>query len=862
MMDAFEIDMELLRRVGALRSAVHAAAGDPGGAPRVAEAALAAADRATEAAPGVESALRLLGRIWNAEGVDGDRRATASAPFVDAIEAAALAESPEQRTQLADAAVKTLEAAVDLASPGVTDTAPVADADACEPPVAEEEPSPQPVDLPCAAEDVHALSAELVYIDEDDREQLTELLDRLADVFGENAPDEIAGIAADLEESLEGARWSVRRRALADGARERLGAYLESLAHEIEANAYVAAPVGVVPEPADAEPVDAEAPAAETASVDLPAAEVPSVDLPAAASADDEAEAFGAVAEGEGASGEPITVPEAADPDLLDDFLAEGGDHLDQAEAALLTLESNPGDKEAVNVVFRAFHTIKGVAGFLELHRVTELAHHAESLLSRVREGSLAFSSPVADLTLRSADLLRDLLNGIRSSIQGEDAFVPALYDEILAILCDEPRVERLAAGEALLLESVSATAVESEETSVGAADPDASVRVKTARLDRLLDLVGELVVSHSMVAEDPALDHRSDLMRKVSRSEKILRELQDLTTSMRMVPMKPAFRKATRVVRDVSRRAGKPIHLSTDGEETELDRSMVDVIADPLVHMVRNAIDHGIESPEERVAAGKPREGRIRISAGQLGGSVVIEISDDGRGLDAEKILAKAKSRRIVDSERGMSDSDIFELIFAPGFSTAEQVTDISGRGVGMDVVRRSVEALRGRIEIQSVPGEGSTFSIHLPLTLAITDGMLLSAGDERYIIPMVKIHSSVRPSAEDIYTVTGKGEMVSLHGELLPVVRLGELYDIPGATRNPSEGLLVIVGEGSRRYGLVVDEVLGQQQFVVKALTGQAAQTPGVAGGAILGDGEVGLILDPDELLTLSRKGRSAVA
>lgn len=838
-MDAFEIDMELLRHLGAIRSAAAADGAEPRDVARETDAA---AERAARTTPEVEEALRILGHAWCSEDLDAERRIDASAAFVDAVESAVLAESSEQRRELAEAAAVAFGAAVDL---DVHDGLPEGTGEDVGLPGATEDAG-----LPCAADDVHALAGLLVCLDEDDRDQLADLLGRLRAAFGDAMPDEVAGVAADLDEALEGSRWSVRRRALADGARERLGVYLEGLAREIEALDYVAAP----PRANAGEGDSGQDEVLETTESDDPPVSSEVDEHPGAPTEES------AVAEG--VAGERILVPESADLDLMEDFLAEGADHLDQAESALLALESKPGDKEAVNVVFRAFHTIKGVAGFLELHRVTDVAHHAESLLSRVREGSLNFSSPVADLTLRSADLLRDLLSGLKAVMQEEEATIPPVYDEILGVLCDEARIERLAAGEALLLESVSSAVAESEEASSGAGDPEASVRVKTGRLDRLLDLVGELVVSHSMVAEDPSLDHRSDLMRKVSRSDKILRELQDLTTSMRMVPMKPAFRKATRVVRDVSRRAGKPIELVTTGEETELDRSMVDVIADPLVHMVRNAIDHGIESPEERRAAGKPAQGRIRITAGQLGGSVVIEIVDDGRGLDAEKILAKARSRGIVDSERGMSDSDIYELIFAPGFSTAEQVTDISGRGVGMDVVRRSVEALRGRIEIQSVKGEGSTFSIHLPLTLAITDGMLLSAGNERYIIPMVKIQSSVRPSADDIYTVTGKGEMVSLHGELLPIVRLGELYEIPGAVPDPSDGLLVVVGEGSRRYGLVVDEVLGQQQFVVKPLTGQAAQTPGVAGGAILGDGEVGLILDPDELLTLSRRGRSAVA
>ncbi|RMH11879.1 MAG: chemotaxis protein CheA [Gemmatimonadetes bacterium] len=559
-----------------------------------------------------------------------------------------------------------------------------------------------------------------------------------------------------------------------------------------------------------------------------------------------------------------FTLPDAADPDLLEDFVAEGFDYLEQAEQALLALESDPSDAEAVNVVFRAFHTIKGVSGFLELQHIADLAHHAESLLARVREGELVFSPPVADVTLKSADALRELLEGVRQAMEsGGEIRTPRGYFQLLATLADPDQVERLALGESVAVPEV----IEEEPEDGGggaAAAVEGSVRVKTARLDRLLDLVGELVVAHAMVAEDPIVqrDHHSVLARKVSRSEKILRELQDLTTSMRMVPLKPAFRKLARVVRDVSRRAGKPVRLVTEGEETELDRSMVNIITDPLVHMVRNSIDHGIEPAAERRAAGKPESGLVRLSAHQSGGSVVIEIADDGRGLDREKIARKAIDRGIIETDRGLTDQDVYNLIFSPGFSTAEQVTDISGRGVGMDVVKRSVESLRGRIDIESTPGQGSRFIIHLPLTLAITDGMLLRVGCERYIIPMVKIHMSFRPGPGDLYTVAGKGEMVTLHDELLPITRLHRLYDVPDAVEDPSDALLIVVGEGSRRSALMVDELLGQQQFVVKALSGAVADVPGVAGGAILGDGEVGLILDPEELIVFQRMQSDAAA
>jgi two-component system chemotaxis sensor kinase CheA len=569
-------------------------------------------------------------------------------------------------------------------------------------------------------------------------------------------------------------------------------------------------------------------------------------------------------------SSEPL--PEGTDPDLTLDFVTEGFEYLEQAEEALLTLEADPKDKEAVNVVFRAFHTIKGVSGFMELHRISDLAHHAETLLSKVRDDELKYTGVVADLSLRGIDVLKALLAAVREGVREGTLILTPDYGPLFTVLADPDLPAKIEAGKILggldaydemddlevdeEEEAVSGEIEQEGETPKRIRVTESSVRVRTDRLDRLVDMVGELVIAHSMLAQDPTiLLDRGNLSRKVDHSAKILRELQDLSTSLRMVPLKPAFRKVARVVRDLSRKIGKPVDLITEGEDTEIDRTMVDVLADPLVHMVRNSLDHGLESPEDRAAAGKPKKGRVRISAFQAGGNVVIEVADDGRGLDREKILAKAIERGVVDSDRGMTDREIYNLIFAPGFSTAEQVTEVSGRGVGMDVVRRNVESLRGRVSIDSEPGRGSTFSIHLPLTLAITDGMVIRVGSQRYIIPSVKIQMSLRPDVESLSTVSGKGEMVLLQGDLLPIIRLHHLWGIPDAVEEPSEGLLVIVGEGSTRSALLVDELVTQQQFVVKPLSGVVANTQGVAGGAIMGNGDVGLILDPEGIIAKAR-------
>jgi two-component system chemotaxis sensor kinase CheA len=394
------------------------------------------------------------------------------------------------------------------------------------------------------------------------------------------------------------------------------------------------------------------------------------------------------------------------------------------------------------------------------------------------------------------------------------------------------------------------------------AATADLSVRVRTDRLDRLIDIVGELVIAQSMLAQDSTVQQgiHHDLSRKISHAGKIVRELQDLSMGMRMIPLRNTFQKMARLVRDLAQKIGKQVEFVTDGEDTEIDRNMVDLIADPLVHMVRNAIDHGIELPADREKAGKNRVGRVRLAAYNSGGDVVVELTDDGAGIDRDVIVAKAISKNLIETDKGMSETEIFNLIFAPGFSTAAQVTDVSGRGVGMDVVRRNIEAMRGRVVIGSEKSKGSTFTVRLPLTLAITDGMLIRVGTERFIIPIVNIQLSFQPNPNMLSSVTGKGELVSLRGELMPIIRLHRVFSVMGAKENPTEGLLMIVADGRRRCALLVDELLGQQQVVAKNLGKGMGKIPGVSGGAILGDGCIGLILDTPELVALARQNTSA--
>ena len=435
-------------------------------------------------------------------------------------------------------------------------------------------------------------------------------------------------------------------------------------------------------------------------------------------------------------------LPADVDLDLLTDFLAESRDCLGGSEAALLSLERTPDDLEAVNTVFRAFHTIKGTSAFLGLARMTTFAHGAESLLARVREGTVAYTSGCAELALRSVDMLKLLLEAVDDAVRaggpGAPLPLPDGYTALGAALSSydgtAPVAARPAADAPDAERRVGDRRQDERRQTGAAADADQFLRVRTERLDRLVDMVSELVIAHAMIAGDEALaavagtNHVA--AKKLGHAGKIVRGLQELSMGMRMVPLRATFQKMTRLVRDVSAKVSKPVDFVTEGDDTEIDRTLVALVGDPLVHMVRNAIDHGIETPAERAAAGKPPRGTVRLSAYHAGGSVVVELVDDGRGLHRDRIVRKAIEKGLIVSDQGMSDADVFGLIFAPGFSTVDSVTDLSGRGVGMDVVRRNVERVRGRVDITSRAGEGSTFTLRLPLTLAVTDGMLVRVG------------------------------------------------------------------------------------------------------------------------------------
>ena len=562
----------------------------------------------------------------------------------------------------------------------------------------------------------------------------------------------------------------------------------------------------------------------------------------------------------------PVNSPSASlgeDRELLGDFILESRDHLTQVELQMITLEKNPEEGEAINTVFRAFHTIKGLAGFLSLDDMREAAHETETLLDLARNHKLAISPPVVDIVLAAADFLKASLLNLEQRLNGGQPTAALDKEGLLN------RIRRISSGTTAPPASVSDLNSNASAQSAEPAKPigewagperrssedrratvtDANcVRVGTAKLDYLVDMAGELVIAESMVRHHPELAqlHSPAVLNSLAQMARITSELQKTAMSMRMVPIGGLFQKMNRLTRDLARKTGKQVELETIGSDTELDRNVVEELADPLMHMVRNAVDHGLESEEERLAAGKDPVGRVRLRAGHQAGYIAIEIADDGRGLNRDRILEKARNMGLVEDAVNLSDTEAFNLIFHPGFSTAAEVTDVSGRGVGMDVVKKRIQKLRGHVEIESSPGRGTTFCLRLPLTLAIIDGLVVGVGRERYVVPIFSVREMLRPTPDMIFTVEGVQEMALVRNNLLPLVRLYKRFGVRPRSDEPSESLLIVAEITGRSFCLMVDDLIGKQEVVIKSLGESVKDIPGIAGGAILGDGRVGLILD----------------
>ncbi|WP_440489567.1 chemotaxis protein CheA [Serratia nevei] len=391
-------------------------------------------------------------------------------------------------------------------------------------------------------------------------------------------------------------------------------------------------------------------------------------------------------------------------------------------------------------------------------------------------------------------------------------------------------------------------------------ASESTSIRVAVEKVDQLINLVGELVITQSMLAQrsgtlDPV--NHGDLLNSMSQLERNARDLQESVMSIRMMPMEYVFSRYPRLVRDLAGKLNKQVELTLQGSSTELDKSLIERIIDPLTHLVRNSLDHGIEEPATRIAAGKSAVGNLVLSAEHQGGNICIEVIDDGAGLNREKILAKAASQGLAVSD-SMSDEEVGMLIFAPGFSTAEQVTDVSGRGVGMDVVKRNIQEMGGHVEIRSQAGKGTTIRILLPLTLAILDGMSVKVNNEVFILPLNAVMESLQPQAEDLHPLAGGERVLQVRGEYLPLVELYRVFEVEGAKTDATQGIVVILQSAGRRYALLVDQLIGQHQVVVKNLESNYRKVPGISAATILGDGSVALIVDVSALQTLNREKR----
>jgi len=583
------------------------------------------------------------------------------------------------------------------------------------------------------------------------------------------------------------------------------------------------------------------------------------------------------------------------DMEILTEFVSEAEENLDTIEVNLMDLEQDPANKDIINDIFRPFHTIKGVSGFLALKKINKLAHATENLLDGARSGDYLINRTATDVILESVDTLTKLISRVKNGVenrvtqQDDDINIDALKEKLHHLQSALVNGEKEPLGEILVRKGVTdrqsieqsleiqqsqsdkklgeilvqekkaspkdvAAALTAQKSS--GKKMDVKVKVSTQKLDDLVDYAGELVIAQSMLRQKTSSDPL--LTQSVAHLGQIVTNMQTIAMSMRMIPIKATFTKMIRLVRDLSQKSGKDVALNMKGEDTEIDRNVVDALYEPMVHMIRNSIDHGIEPEAELLEKGKPSKGTIILRAYHKGGHIVIEIEDDGKGLDKERILEKAESTGLIPENAKLTDAQIYDLILQPGFSTAKEITDVSGRGVGMDVVKAGIEKFRGQLDIDSSKDKGTKFTISLPLTLAIIDGMLVRVDAERYVIPTISVQKAFKPCREDYFTVEGRGEMVKDRGGLIPLIRLNEIYHTGKQKKNVWDSLVVVAESKDEKRALLIDELLGKDEYVIKSLGTSFEGKKGLSGGAILADGRVGLILDIQGIFSLVSKGK----
>jgi two-component system chemotaxis sensor kinase CheA len=539
---------------------------------------------------------------------------------------------------------------------------------------------------------------------------------------------------------------------------------------------------------------------------------------------------------------------------LIETYREESFELLSELETALLELEHSPDDEELINRAFRALHTIKGNSNIFGFNNIGNLAHNIESTFDMVRSGRIKVNREIIDLTLRARDVIQQMLHaGSKDADHEECDAIISLFGNLVEEKVKPGPEAGGAAGEAKNEESVERRTGKDRRGE----DSGRSVRVASEKLDKLVDLVGEMVTVQAQLTEMVSERTDSPLAAVAEKIEALTGELRENAFSIRMVPIRTTYSRLTRLVRDLSRDLGHDVELVTEGAETELDKNVIEKLTDPLMHIIRNSMDHGIENTEERVENGKSPTGTIRIEAVNSGANVVIRIQDDGRGLDRDSIREKALERRLIARDAELTDAEIYSLIFAPGFSTASKVTNVSGRGVGLDVVRKSIESMRGTVEIESTPGKGTVFIILLPLTLAIIEGLLVMSGGEKYILPLSIVEECVLLSAADGEKSHGRN-IIHLRGEIVPYVCMRDWFNIE--TKAPDIQQVVVFREEGRRAGLLVDHVVGEHQTVIKSLGKVYRNVDGVSGATILGDGTISLILDVRRIMSVSEEMESA--
>jgi two-component system chemotaxis sensor kinase CheA len=596
---------------------------------------------------------------------------------------------------------------------------------------------------------------------------------------------------------------------------------------------------------------------------------------------------------------------DSEDQELLEGFLTETTELLEKLDDDLVALEKASDDPELLNRIFRSIHTVKGASSFLGFDLLVKVTHKTEDVLNRLRKGELPVTPEIMDVILEATDLVKLLVSDIKAGeiqereIDGTVAkLLPFLSENIVAQAApqtgtepapavQEPPPQAAAEPDAAPFpaEPSPASPLKQEVAPVAPQKPagdavakkapvpkpsegkgedlsdNSTVRVDVKRLDDLMNQVGELVLERNRMiqlnqdlqqGDAERLDFNDEFGKLTKRMNFVTSELQMQVLKMRMIPVDKVFKKFPRIVRSLARDLGKEVDLQIFGEETELDRSVVDEIGDPLIHLIRNAMDHGLEPPDERVAAGKPRVGILILAAVHEGNQIIISIKDDGRGIDTERVGRKALEKGLVTEDQlaAMSQRDLFDLIFLPGFSTKEKASDLSGRGVGMDVVKTNIKKLNGLIEIKSEKGMGSEFILRLPLTLAIIQSLLVEVEGEIYSIPLSSVLETLRVE-QSMFHMVGGQEVLKLRESVLPLLRLQKKFNVQKRCENEDFCYVVVVGAADKRMGLVVTRLVGQQEVAIKSLGNYLANIPGIAGSTILGDGRVTLIVDPVGLI-----------